>query len=336
MQLFINTVLGEKFTVSSMLDLNAAFNESTSCDPLLFILTSAYDPLPAIKRLAAKNQIDSENVKFFSMGQYRGAIELAAIEAAIKSGHWVILQNCHLANDWMPVLERVCDNLTSDTTHAEFRLWITTKSTPTFPLSILHRCIKLIDEPLQHTRGILLNAFTNPPIVNETWIDSCKAPLELKRQLYVLSVLHGIIIERRSYDCIGWNYPYRFGCTDFHIGVNQLVELVDSFDSMPYDMLQMMMVECIYGSHMVDVYDLRCLERFSKYFFDGSDVQSISAMDLRSLFPLNYKSIESITNFIKGLDAGTLLCGLHANLIGIRDRNECRFIANSFVGDEVR
>ncbi len=47
---------------------------------------------------------------------------LLLVEAA-ESGGWVLLQNCHLAASWLPQLERICENFTTDpsTLHPDFR-----------------------------------------------------------------------------------------------------------------------------------------------------------------------------------------------------------------------
>lgn len=60
------------------------------------------------------------------------------INTAIKSGQWVVLQNCHLAESWMKELDRICDEvITPLKAHKSFRIWLTSYPSSVFPISIL-------------------------------------------------------------------------------------------------------------------------------------------------------------------------------------------------------
>ena len=50
----------------------------------------------------------SYRCKSISLGQGQGPRAEKLIEDSARLGHWVILQNCHVAESWMSDLERIC------------------------------------------------------------------------------------------------------------------------------------------------------------------------------------------------------------------------------------
>ncbi|XP_075213625.1 uncharacterized protein LOC142319839 [Lycorma delicatula] len=93
-----------------------------------------------------------------SLGQGEGPVAEKMFIEAIEMGSWVFFQNCHLAPSWMPRLEFLIDNIDLDVTHRDFRIWLTSSPTPSFPASILQNGSKMIVEP---PRGIKVLIYLN-------------------------------------------------------------------------------------------------------------------------------------------------------------------------------
>jgi len=112
-----------------------------------------------------------------SLGQ--GSEEKAeeAIRTAIVKGTWVLLQNCHLLKKWLPALDRLLDTDQVKKAHKDFRLWLTTKPTDSFPLGMLHKSNKIVVEPPD---GLDANLRSTWGKMNPKDFDSCINP-EFKR-----------------------------------------------------------------------------------------------------------------------------------------------------------
>ena len=96
--------------------------------------------------------ITAANHKFvnISMGQGQEAPAEAMLEKMAHDGGWVMLQNLHLMQSWLPVLERKLE-VCSEHAHQDFRCYVSAEA-PSFsyqrniPESLLQSCIKVSNE----------------------------------------------------------------------------------------------------------------------------------------------------------------------------------------------
>lgn len=90
----------------------------------------------------------SDRLYPISLGQGQEEKARDLISRSAKAGDWVMLQNCHLGESFMPELEKIVAHFPEHTDmDPEFRLFLTSNSVPYFPVSVLQNSIKLTTEP---------------------------------------------------------------------------------------------------------------------------------------------------------------------------------------------
>ncbi|XP_015187538.1 PREDICTED: dynein beta chain, ciliary-like [Polistes dominula] len=264
-RLFVEEKLGPKFVQFRALPFEKSYEETSSITPVFFILSPGVDPLKDVENLGQKLgfTMDGQNFHNVSLGQGQEPIAEKAMNIAAAEGHWVILQNIHLVQSWLPKLERKIEQLTENP-HDNYRLYMSAEPAPDpsqsiIPQGILESAIKITNEPPTGMHANIHKALDN---FSQETLDSCTKETEFKAILFALCYYHAVINERRKFGAQGWNKSYPFSVGDLTISVSVLLNYLENNVKVPWEDLRYLFGEIMYGGHITDDWDRRLCKTY--------------------------------------------------------------------------
>lgn len=232
MQDFVAKHLGDQFVEPQTSSLADIFKESGPMTPLILVLSAGTDPAAALYKFADEKGF-SRKILAISLGQGQGPAAEGLMKQGIEKGRWVFFQNCHLAPSWMPTMERLVEELSPESIHKDFRLWLTSTPSAAFPLSILQNGMKMTIEPPRGVKANLQKTYLS--LVTAEFLDSIgEKSGTLRKLLFSLSLFNATCLERRKFGPLGFNIPYAFTDGDLRICISQLQMFLDEYDDIPF------------------------------------------------------------------------------------------------------
>ncbi|KAL0210609.1 hypothetical protein RCL1_005045 [Eukaryota sp. TZLM3-RCL] len=295
---YVCETLGRRFVMPPTFDLASSFRDSTPLSPLLFVLSPGADPAADLYDFADKMRMRSKMANI-SLGQGQGEKAAELIQMAVTQGTWVLLQNCHLASSWMPTLEAIIEQLDPDKVRPEFRLWLTSMPSKTFPVSILQNGVKMTNEP---PLGLKSNLLRTLSLFNENDFNTHSKLVPFRKLSFSLAFFHALVQQRKAFGPTAFNIPYEISESDFTISFDTLKTLLADQVEIPWKALRYLTSEVHYGGRFTQEYDRRVLNTIVDRFYRPEILdEGCKFSELDEYFVPKTDSIEDLKEYVHSL-----------------------------------
>jgi dynein heavy chain len=226
----------------------------------------------------------------------------------------------------MPSLERKLEEIMLKDVHKDFRLWLTTMPTPSFPVLVLQSGIKVTKEPPRGLKANLKDSFLQE-VTPELWA-SCQNATPWKRLLFSMSFFHAVIQERRKFGPLGWNIAYEWNQSDYSASIKSLFTYLSDYDTVQWKALKYMIGVINYGGRVTDFLDSRSLQTVLEKFFHPDALEGKYDITADGVYhiPAEVNDLDGVKKFLDNLPPYETpeLFGLHANADITFNRNSSR------------
>ena len=203
-----------------------------------------------VDKLAERDGMKAGETYFnVSLGQGQDVVAQERLEAAHRSGHWVILNNVHLMPRWLKKVEKLLDEYASSGSHENFRVFMSSDPSNSIPIGILDRSIKLTSDPPSELESEYKTGFC-------TFSREEYEELEGRTRgiLFGLCHFHAVMLEKVRGP--GPEHALPFAVGDLINSASVLKNYMENAPTkVPWDDLRYLFGEIMYGGHIVNDFD---------------------------------------------------------------------------------
>ncbi|XP_067102810.1 dynein heavy chain domain-containing protein 1 [Osmerus mordax] len=239
---------------------------------------ASIQPLHWLKQVA-QYQTDRKGVKvkIISVGAIcQKETILSSLALAVRDGHWLVFNNCHLLEQWDAEVVTHFNQLISvaakrpspaSQVHPRFRLWFITRGYRplSIPSAVRVCALRLVcDSPCDVKEELCssLHQVVSPALpVSASGISASSLEPLLR-----CAILHSVLLQRQAYRHLGQGYVYHWTQDDLQALVDAYARIAKHCDDKA-EALEYIAAQLVYGGHVADSTDLEAVESIARACF---------------------------------------------------------------------
>jgi dynein heavy chain len=316
---FISEKMGERYVLQPAFDMDDTFADSSTPTPLFFVLFPGVDPGEDIERLGNKLGFTEANGRYVSISMGQGQEKNAenVLDRFTREGGWAFLQNVHLMQSWLPILERKLE-IAAEDGHEDFRCFVTAEPPPlpdmqTVPEGIMQSSIKVANEPATDIKSNFMMAFA---LFSQDTFDKSSKPVPHRPIFQALCFFHALALGRRKFGFSGFSRQYAFNNGDLTVCIAILQNYLEANLNVPYEDIRYLVGEIMYGGHITDKWDRRVTNTYLEVLLYDDLVNEKSDYELApGLKPLLEGEFADYQDYVitAAPPESPILFGMHTN-----------------------